>query len=232
MIRRTRTVRLGMAGMRQTERTCIRTRIRTIRRALRLTPRPRHLLARARGRAVIRRRAATPSRHPCDDRTAMGRDEMSGRRPRVTVLGFDGQPPSAQARRVLAEATLVIGNIRHLDALPIPESARRIYAGGLGSALTHLALNDGPAVVVASGDPGFFGVVRALRDQDIRVRTLPAVSSVATAFGRVGMAWEDALVVAVDAAGDGVDPTESRASGRSVFDTALGRPGSTLRTAA
>ncbi|HEU5331506.1 MAG TPA: precorrin-6y C5,15-methyltransferase (decarboxylating) subunit CbiE [Actinocrinis sp.] len=164
----------------------------------------------------------------------MGREDMNGRRPRVTVLGFDGQPPSALARRVLAEATLVIGNIRHLDALPIPESARRIYAGGLASALTHLALNEGPAVVVASGDPGFFGVVRALRDQDIRVRTLPAVSSVAAAFGRVGLAWEDALVVTVDAGSDGTDrgAEAARGAGRSVFDPSLGRPVSSLRTAA
>jgi len=147
----------------------------------------------------------------------MGSQELSGRNARVTVLGFDGSPPSPQARRALAEATLVVGNIRHLDALPIPETARRIYMGGLGSALTHLALHDGPAVVVASGDPGFFGVVRALREQEIRVRTLPAISSVAAAFGRIGMAWEDALVVAVDAASDGVDPTERTASSRSRF---------------
>ncbi|HEV2343373.1 MAG TPA: precorrin-6y C5,15-methyltransferase (decarboxylating) subunit CbiE [Actinocrinis sp.] len=157
---------------------------------------------------------------------------MSRRKPRVTVLGFDGSPPSPQARRALAEATLVIGNIRHLDALPIPETARRIYMGGLGSALTHLALHDGSAVVVASGDPGFFGVVRALRDQEIRVRTLPAISSMAAAFGRIGMAWEDALVVAVDAASDGVDPGERAPSGRSVYDPVAGRPVSTLRTAA
>ncbi len=162
----------------------------------------------------------------------MGSQELSGRT-RVTVLGFDGSPPSPQARRALAEATLVIGNIRHLDALPIPESARRIYMGGLGSAMTHLALHDGPAVVVASGDPGFFGVVRALRDQDIRVRTMPAISSIAAAFGRIGMAWEDALVVALDAASDGVDASEGRGGGRtSVYDPSLGRPVSTLRTAA
>jgi precorrin-6Y C5,15-methyltransferase (decarboxylating) len=162
----------------------------------------------------------------------MGSQEFNGRSARVTVLGFDGSPPSAQARRALAEATLVVGNIRHLDALPIPETARRIYMGGLGSALTHLALHDGPAVVVASGDPGFFGVVRALRDQEIKVRTLPAISSVAAAFGRVGMAWEDALVVAVDAASDGVDGGERSASARSVFDPASGRPVPTLRMAA
>ena len=56
----------------------------------------------------------------------MGSQELSGRKARVTVLGFDGSPPSPQARRALAEATLVVGNIRHLDALPVPETARGI----------------------------------------------------------------------------------------------------------
>jgi precorrin-6Y C5,15-methyltransferase (decarboxylating) len=158
--------------------------------------------------------------------------QSGGRAPRVTVVGFDGLPPSPQACQALAEATLVIGNIRHLDALPVPETARRIYMGGFGSALTHLALNDGPAIVVASGDPGFFGVVRALRDQGIRVRTLPAVSSVAAAFGRVGMAWEDAIVVALDPAPDGADRSDARGGVRAVPDPATGRPVSTLRAAA
>jgi precorrin-6B C5,15-methyltransferase / cobalt-precorrin-6B C5,C15-methyltransferase len=136
-------------------------------------------------------------------------------RSRVTVIGFDGEPPSPQVRAALAEATLVIGNVRHLDALPVPDAARRIYMGGLSPALTSLALHDGPAVVVASGDPGFFGVVRALRDQGISVRTLPAVSSVAAAFGRVGLAWEDAVVVGATAADqDGAD-LAGRAGGQS-----------------
>ncbi|WP_405654516.1 precorrin-6y C5,15-methyltransferase (decarboxylating) subunit CbiE [Streptomyces sp. RK9] len=62
--------------------------------------------------------------------------------------------------------------------------------------------NDSPhaparVVVLASGDPGFFGIVRALADRfgpdalDVR----PAVSSVATAFARVGLPWDDAVVV-------------------------------------
>ena len=49
---------------------------------------------------------------------------------RVTVIGFDGQPPTSAVRAALAEATLVIGNIRHLDLLPVPENARRM--AGLG----------------------------------------------------------------------------------------------------
>ncbi|MFD9883573.1 precorrin-6y C5,15-methyltransferase (decarboxylating) subunit CbiE [Streptomyces alboflavus] len=62
--------------------------------------------------------------------------------------------------------------------------------------------NDSPhaparVVVLASGDPGFFGIVRALADRfgpdalDVR----PGVSSVATAFARVGLPWDDATVV-------------------------------------
>jgi precorrin-6Y C5,15-methyltransferase (decarboxylating) len=156
----------------------------------------------------------------------------------VTVLGFDGSPPSPEARRALDRATLVIGNIRHLDALPVPDQARRIYMGGLGAALTRLALHDGPAVVVASGDPGYFGVVRALRAQGLRVRTIPAVSSVATAFGRIGLAWEDAVVVAVDPPPDGVDGAAKdsgrvRTGGRAAKDGGFGHgPGASLRAAA
>jgi len=156
----------------------------------------------------------------------------------VTVIGFDGSPPGPAARRALAQATLVVGNIRHLDALPVPESARRIYMGGLGPALTRLALHDGPAVVVASGDPGYFGVVRALREQGLRVRTVPAVSSVAGAFGRIGLAWEDALVVAVDPPADGSDgssrePGKVRTGGRAAKDGGFSAGhGASLRAAA
>jgi precorrin-6B C5,15-methyltransferase / cobalt-precorrin-6B C5,C15-methyltransferase len=174
-----------------------------------------------------------------DDVSGVG--ERRGGRGRVTVIGFDGESPSPQVRAALAEATLVIGNVRHLDALPVPETARRIYMGGLGSALTNLALHDGPAVVVASGDPGFFGVVRALREQGISVRTLPAVSSVAAAFGRAGLAWEDAVVVGVEADSDGADAAgrgggqgsgRVRTGGRTVLDPGSGRLVSSLRVAA
>ena len=156
----------------------------------------------------------------------------------VTVIGFDGSPLNPAGRRALEQATLVIGSIRHLDLLPVPETARRIYMGGLGNALTRLALHDGPAVVVASGDPGYFGVVRALRDQGMRVRTIPAVSSIATAFGRIGLAWEDAIVVAVDPPADGVDgatrePGRVRTGGRAAKDGGFGHgPGASLRAAA
>jgi precorrin-6Y C5,15-methyltransferase (decarboxylating) len=55
----------------------------------------------------------------------------------------------------------------------------------------------GPVCVVASGDPGFFGIVRPLAERfgSERCEVHPAPSSVALAFARLGMAWDDAVVV-------------------------------------
>jgi len=59
-----------------------------------------------------------------------------------------------------------------------------------------------PAVVVlAAGDPGFLGVVRALRDRGHTPEVLPAVSVVARAFARVGIGWDDAIVVSAHGEG-------------------------------
>lgn len=54
----------------------------------------------------------------------------------------------------------------------------------------------GPACVLASGDPGFHGIVRALRARlpDVDLVVHPAPSSVSVAFARLGLAWDRAVV--------------------------------------
>ncbi|MYV70843.1 precorrin-6y C5,15-methyltransferase (decarboxylating) subunit CbiE, partial [Streptomyces sp. SID2131] len=61
----------------------------------------------------------------------------------------------------------------------------------------RIAGHRGTAVVLADGDPGFFGIVRTLRapEHGLEVEVVPAVSSVAAAFSRAGMPWEDARIV-------------------------------------
>ena len=49
--------------------------------------------------------------------------------------------------------------------------------------------------MLASGDPGFFGIVRALSALTDELDVHPAPSSVALAFARLGVPWDDALVV-------------------------------------
>ena len=127
-----------------------------------------------------------------------------GDRGMITVVGMDGSPLSPHAEKALASATLVVGGRRHLTALPASTAAgtgapgggpRTVVLGELAPALDALAAHEGDAVVLASGDPGFFGIVRALRQRGLAAVVLPAVSSVALAFARVGLPWDDAAVV-------------------------------------
>ncbi|KOU55376.1 precorrin-6Y C5,15-methyltransferase [Streptomyces sp. MMG1533] len=95
---------------------------------------------------------------------------------------------------------MVVGGRRHLAAAPVPEDAEQVVLGALAPALDvierHLEKRN-PVVVLASGDPGFFGIVRVLAERfgadvlDVR----PGVSSVAAAFARAGLPWDDAVVV-------------------------------------
>jgi precorrin-6Y C5,15-methyltransferase (decarboxylating) len=51
--------------------------------------------------------------------------------------------------------------------------------------------------VLASGDPGFFGIVRALGERfgPGALTVFPAPSSISMAFARIGLTWDDAIVV-------------------------------------
>ncbi|MGC4846930.1 precorrin-6y C5,15-methyltransferase (decarboxylating) subunit CbiE [Micromonospora sp. DT15] len=118
----------------------------------------------------------------------------------VSVVGLDaaGAPPHPALAPVLATAGLVVGAARHLAAVPVPAGADTIALGPLAPALRRLAeaVDAGvPAVVLASGDPGLFGIVRRLRAAGLPLRVVPAVSSVAAAFARAGLPWDGAAVV-------------------------------------
>jgi precorrin-6Y C5,15-methyltransferase (decarboxylating) len=119
----------------------------------------------------------------------------------IVVLGVTGGrvPPGTEA--LLAEADVVAGGRTVLAALA-PSNARQVVLGArLSATLGVLADEPGHVCVLASGDPGFFGIVRALGAVVGRGRleVHPAPSSVALAFARLGVPWDDALVVSAHA---------------------------------
>jgi precorrin-6Y C5,15-methyltransferase (decarboxylating) len=116
---------------------------------------------------------------------------------RVTVIGWDGSPLTDAARAALDASTLVAGAGHHLQLPEVPPNAERVRLGSVSLAARRIARHRGTAVVLADGDPGFFGVVRTLRapEHGLEVEVVPAVSSVAAAFARAGMPWDDAQVV-------------------------------------
>jgi precorrin-6Y C5,15-methyltransferase (decarboxylating) len=116
---------------------------------------------------------------------------------RITVVGLDGRPLDEVTQRLLEEAALVVGGHRHLEMLGVGRDRAVVLRGDLSEALDTIEDTEGPVVVLASGDPGFFGIVRLLAGRFVRenLRVLPGLSSVALAFARVGLSWDDAVTV-------------------------------------
>ena len=138
----------------------------------------------------------------------------------ITVIGCDGRPFGPEAAAALAAAERVIGAPRHLDAAPVPAGAERIELKHLDETLDALGQYTGRTVLLASGDPGFFGIVRALRTRGITPHVIPAVSAIALAFARIGLDWDDALVLSAH----GRDPRQALAA-------ALAHPKAAILTA-
>jgi precorrin-6B C5,15-methyltransferase / cobalt-precorrin-6B C5,C15-methyltransferase len=115
----------------------------------------------------------------------------------IAVLGVHAGRVPAGTEHLLADAELVAGGAELLDSLA-PRRARRVpFGADLEPALAELERSSGPACVLASGDPGFFGILRALGERvgTARLVVHPSPSSVAVAFGRLGVPWDDALVI-------------------------------------
>jgi precorrin-6Y C5,15-methyltransferase (decarboxylating) len=122
--------------------------------------------------------------------------------PRLAVVGLHGGVTYGPAARAAIEgAEVVVGSPRQLDATKPPTAAEQVpLQGPLPSVLDTIEerRRAGRRVcVLASGDPGFFGIVRALGERfgPAALDVHPAPSSVALAFARAGLPWDDALVV-------------------------------------
>jgi precorrin-6Y C5,15-methyltransferase (decarboxylating) len=119
----------------------------------------------------------------------------------VDVVGVvGGEVFGPESREALRCATTVVGARRHLDQVE-HEAVKTIeLAGPLDDVLDEIdaCRSAGECVcVLASGDPGLFGIVRLLGERFGPGALLvhPAPSSVALAFAAVGRSWDDAVVV-------------------------------------
>lgn len=117
----------------------------------------------------------------------------------ITVIGLDASGrTSPEAAAALARAELLLGGTRHLEQLPDAPGERFDYTGRMSEVRPMLQRNmDREIVVLASGDPMFFGMgtflARHFRPPQLRV--LPAPTLFSEAFARVGLGWEDAALL-------------------------------------
>jgi precorrin-6Y C5,15-methyltransferase (decarboxylating) len=120
----------------------------------------------------------------------------------VTMIGLHGgQWFGPAAGEALRRATVVMGAPRHLDSLSGDVTGTRVaLAAPLSDAVDQIARyrdRGEQLCVLVSGDPGFFGLARvtAARLAPDRLVEHPAPSSVALAFARLGIHWDDAIVI-------------------------------------
>ncbi|WP_374311217.1 precorrin-6y C5,15-methyltransferase (decarboxylating) subunit CbiE [Dongia sp.] len=113
--------------------------------------------------------------------------------------GLDGL--GASARAALSGARIVFGGKRHLALLPADHKAeRRAWPTPFAEAFDQvLALRGQPVVILASGDPMFYGMGASLSRQlgPDEMRVLPAPSSVSLAAARMGWALQEVEVITI-----------------------------------
>lgn len=123
----------------------------------------------------------------------------------VHVVGlWAGRPVGSEAEAAVRSAALVAGGSDQLAAVgDLISSAARTAVVGAGLAALDEVSASAAAVVLASGDPGFHGIMRALaaRLGPDRLVVHPAPSSVAAAFARLGRSWDDAVVASCHTGG-------------------------------
>ena len=120
--------------------------------------------------------------------------------PKVHIVGIgdDGvEGMTAQARRVLEAADVLLGPESCAPLLPAPLAARLETTANLEELCERIeAAGPRQLVVLASGDPLFYGTARyvcAKLGKD-RFEVVPHVSSMQLAFARVKESWEDAFL--------------------------------------
>lgn len=119
---------------------------------------------------------------------------------KIQIIGIGDDGPegmTSSARQLIANAQLLVGTppaLRMIGDSP----ARRIEAGGdLDAVVTQVAAaKEERIVVLASGDPLFFGVARYLCERlgKDRFEVVPNVSSMQLAFARVKESWDEAYL--------------------------------------
>jgi precorrin-6B C5,15-methyltransferase / cobalt-precorrin-6B C5,C15-methyltransferase len=126
--------------------------------------------------------------------------------PPISVIGMHGGEAFGQAAQIaLQTADVVVASPRHLEDLHLTRGQRTIeLTGPLDVVLDRVDVDrklPRRVAIVASGDPGFFGVVRLLGERfgQAALSVYPAPSSVSLAFARVGYSWDDACVVSAHA---------------------------------
>jgi precorrin-6Y C5,15-methyltransferase (decarboxylating) len=112
--------------------------------------------------------------------------------------GLDGLSPVA--RRLIADAEFVVGGTRHLKLAGPPKCETLVWPSPIGEAIAPILARRGSRVVVlASGDPFFYGIgsLIAAHVPIDEIVALPAPSAFSLAASRLGWSLQDCILLSL-----------------------------------
>jgi precorrin-6Y C5,15-methyltransferase (decarboxylating) len=119
---------------------------------------------------------------------------------KVVGMGMSPDDLSMKALTLINEADVLIGGERHLayfrhlpaDKIPLQKNLQRV-----APVIKRLLGKKRRIVVIASGDPGYFGIARTLIRQlgKETVEVIPNITAFQAAFAAIKENWEDALLL-------------------------------------
>ncbi len=120
---------------------------------------------------------------------------------KIKVIGVGPGGPrhlTPEAKEAMRGAGLIIGGERHLKTFAVEARDKLALKSNFQEMLEKIILRrESGVVVLASGDPGMYGILRFLLKHfdpgDIEV--VPGISSVQLAFARLSMPWDDAVML-------------------------------------
>lgn len=115
----------------------------------------------------------------------------------IIGIGDDGVPGlTKQALDLIGSARVLLGSANLISKFPDYTGRREVIGADLDKLSNLLDTIEKPAVVLASGDPLFYGTARFLCDRlgKDRFEVLPHVSSMQLAFARVKESWDEAYL--------------------------------------
>lgn len=115
----------------------------------------------------------------------------------IIGVGDDGSEGlTKQAAETIDSAALLVGSPSLLAKFTNFTGKTATVGGDLDKLATLLDQSSGPAVVLANGDPLFYGTARFLCDRlgKDRFDVVPHVSSMQLAFARVKESWDEAYL--------------------------------------
>ncbi|MDR7317186.1 precorrin-6y C5,15-methyltransferase (decarboxylating) subunit CbiE [Brevibacillus nitrificans] len=116
---------------------------------------------------------------------------------KVIGIGDDGQQSLLPLYRSwIEESELLVGGERHLSFFPAYTGEKRVLKGGLTALVEELRSETRKTVILASGDPLFYGI-GSLLAKKLNVEIYPHHSSIQLAFAKMGEAWQDAALMSV-----------------------------------